>query len=441
MKKKLYIFLICCCLNCSKKSVFDENIPNVFLNELDIVSTYGGSKNDVFNAAVSTSDGGYATLGYTQSNDFDITTKTNEDFDFLLMRFSSDNSLLWTKTYGGSDDDRGSDIITTSDGGFLLFGFSKSNDGDATLNEGNQDFWVIKVDANGSILWEKSFGFSGADVGYSVIQTSDNGYLIAGELDVTSSGGQGNAKSTQRHAGGDFWVIKLSSTGDKEWSRYFGGSFTDTPFGVVQTLDNSYVIAGSSDSNDVDIKNNIGTYDFWVIKIATDGSLIWEKNFGGTEIDEARGITFTDDGNILVVGDTRSSDANVSINNGAADVWIIKIDLNGDLIWEKTLGGSSFDVARSVSKTQDGGFLISGNSRSLDNGFTNNGQNDGLLLKIDTNGNLVWQKTIGGSETDFLYDAIELINQKIVAVGESASNDGDVSENKGFSDALIINIK
>lgn len=441
MKKILYVFLICCCFNCSKKSVFDENEPYVFLNELDFASTYGGYKNDVLNAVVSTIDGGYATLGYTQSNDFDITTKTNEDFDFFLMRFSSDDNLLWSKTYGGTDDDRGADIIVTSDGGFLLFGFSKSSDGDATLNAGNQDFWAIKVDTNGGILWEKSFGFSGADVGYSVMQTSDNGYLITGELDVTSSGGQGNSKSAQRHAGGDFWVIKLSSTGDKEWSRYFGGSFTDTPFGLVETLDNSYVIVGSSDSNDVDIKNNIGTYDFWVIKIATDGSLIWEKNFGGTEIDEARGITTTNDGNIIVVGDTRSSDANVSINNGAADVWIIKIDLDGNLIWEKTIGGTSFDVARSVSKTQDGGFLISGSSRSLDNSFSNNGQNDGLLVKIDVNGALIWQKTIGGSETDFLYDAIELTNQKIIAVGESASNDGDLTENKGFSDALLIKIK
>lgn len=441
MKRALYIILIGCCLSCSKKSVFDENEPDIFLNELDFATTFGGSKNDVFQSVVSTSDGGYATLGYTQSNNFDITTKTNEDFDFLLMRFSADDSLLWSKTFGGSDDDRGADIISTSDGGFLLFGFSKSTDGDATLNAGNQDFWAIKVDVNGNILWEKSFGFSGADVGYSVIQTSDNGYLITGELDVTSSGGQGNSKSAQRHAGGDFWVIKLTSTGEKEWSRYFGGSFTDTPFDVVETLDNSYVIVGSSDSNDVDIKNNIGAYDFWVIKIAVDGSLIWEKNFGGTEIDEARGITTSDDGNIIIVGDTRSSDANVSINNGAADVWIIKIDLNGNLIWEKTIGGTSFDVARSVSKTQDGGFLISGSSRSLDNGFSNNGQNDGLLLKIDNSGNLIWQKTIGGSETDFLYDAIELTNHKIIAVGESASNDGDLTENKGFSDALLIKIK
>lgn len=441
MKVTFCIILCICFLSCSKKSSVDDFETNIFLNEIDLIKTFGGSKNDVFNAVVSALDGGYATLGFTQSNDFDITTKIKEDFDYFLMRFDAEDNLIWSKTYGGSDDDRGADIISTSDGGFLLFGSSKSTDGNASSNAGNQDLWAIKIDRDGGVIWEKSFGFSGPDVGYSVIQTSDNGYLITGELDVTSSGGQGNSKIAKRHAGGDFWAIKLTSSGDKEWTRYFGGSFTETPFAVIQTSDNAYIIAGSSDSKDVDIKNNIGTYDFWVIKIAIDGSLIWERNFGGTEIDEARGITNTNDGNILIVGDTRSSDENVSMNNGAADVWVIKIDLNGNLIWEKTIGGTSFDVARSVSKTQDGGFLISGSSRSLDNGFTNNGQNDGLLLKLDNNGNLEWQKTFGGSETDFLYDAIELNNKKIIAVGESASNDFDINENRGFSDALLIKIK
>lgn len=441
MKKVIYFLLILCCCFCSKKSTLDGITTPPFLNELDFATTFGGSKNDVLNAVVPTLDGGYAVLGYTQSNDFDITTKQNQDFDFLLMRFAENNQLLWSKTYGGSNDDRGSDIIATSDDGFLLFGFSKSSDKDVSTNAGNQDFWGVKVDANGNILWEKSFGFSGNDVGYTLTQTPDNGFLLVGELDVTASGGLGNSKTSKRHAGGDFWAIKLSANGTKEWSKYFGGSFTDTPFGVVNTLDNAYIIAGSSDSKDVDISNNKGSYDFWVIKIAQDGKLLWDKNFGGTEIDEARAITTTEDGNIIIVGDTRSDDGDVSKNNGGADVWIIKINVDGTLIWEKNIGGSSFDVAKSITKTKDGGFLITGSSRSLDNGFTNKGQNDGLLLKIDANGNLKWQKTFGGTETDFLYDAIELKNNTLIAVGESTSKNGDVSENKGFSDALLVKIK
>lgn len=143
----------------------------------------------------------------------------------------------------------------------------------------------------------------------------------------------------------------------------------------------------------------------------------------------------------MLVGDTRSTNKDVSINSGAADIWIVKISTEGNLIWEKTIGGTSFDVARAISRTQDNGFIIAGSSRSLDNGFENKGQNDALLLKIDRNGKLVWQKTIGGSEIDFLYDVIQLNNTVIIAVGESSSANQDISENKGFTDALIIQLK
>jgi len=243
------------------------------------------------------------------------------------------------------------------------------------------------------------------------------------------------------HAEGDFWALKIDAAGILEWSNYYGGSFTDTPLGVVATADNGFIMVGSSDSNDVDITNNKGSYDFWVIKISSDGTLVWDKSFGGSEIDEARAICSTHDGNFMVVGDTRSSDSDITINNGGADVWILKISSEGNLIWEQTIGGASFDVARSISMTQDHGFVIAGSSRSSDYGFTNQGQNDALVLKIDAEGVLEWQQTVGGSEIDFLYDAIELNDKTIIAVGESNSSDGNITINKGFSDALILKIK
>jgi hypothetical protein len=192
----------------------------------------------------------------------------------------------------------------------------------------------------------------------------------------------------------------------------------------------------------VDISNNKGNYDFWIIKISELGTLIWEKSFGGDQVDEARSISQMADGNYLVIGDTRSSNIDVSQNNGAADVWIIKISPEGSLIWEKTLGGSSFDVGRSISKTQDDGFLIAGNSRSSDGVLDiNNGQNDALVMKINNSGYLEWQKTIGGTEVDFFNGVEELIDGSIVAVGDSSSSNGDIIENKGFTDLLILNTK
>lgn len=411
---------------------------------IEFVKTFGGSKNESAQSVTKTQDGGYAVLGHAQSNDGDLQNKANDSYDYWLLKFDSTDNLKWQKNYGGSDDDRGSSIIQTSDNGFAILGYSKSNDGDVSQNNGFEDFWVSKLDASGNIIWEKSFGFAGTDNGISIIPTNDNGFLLAGVLDVSASGGEGNSKSfrTKIHAGGDYWVIKINALGEKQWSKFFGGSFTDTSFGVVQVENNNYVIIGSSDSNDVDISSNIGTYDFWIIKISESGSLIWEKSFGGTEIDEARAITEASDGNYVIVGDTRSNDFDVSKNNGAADVWIIKISPDGSLIWEKSFGGSSFDVGRSIRLTQDNGFIISGSSRSADGDVTaNQGQNDAWFLKLNFNGDLLWQKSIGGSEIDFAYDAVELNDETIIAVGESNSSDLDVPENKGFSDLLILKLK
>ncbi|NMH86938.1 hypothetical protein HHX25_05435 [Flavivirga sp. Y03] len=430
--------------SCSKNDDASNEIPEGEKKEIDFVKTIGGAKNESAQSIIKTSDGGYAILGYVQSADGDVTNKLNESFDYWILKYGQNNTLQWQKSYGGSDDDRGQDIIQTSDNGFAILGYSKSNDGDVTQNNGFNDFWISKLDTSGAILWEKSFGFSGADNGISIIQTNDDGYLLTGVLDVTASNGQGNSKllPSKKHAGGDYWAVKLNASGEKQWSKFFGGTFTDTPYDVIQTEDSGYIIVGSSDSNDVDITGNKGSYDFWVVKISETGNLIWEKSFGGSETDEARAITKSTDGNYIIIGDTRSNDLDVSNNNGAADLWIIKISPTGNLIWEKTFGGSSFDAGRSISKTQDNGFIISGSSRSSNGDLSNNnGQNDAWVLKIDANANLKWQKTVGGSDIDFAYDAVELNDKSVIIVGESNSDNIDIPGNKGFTDLLIFKIK
>jgi hypothetical protein len=429
-------------LSCSKKD--DPLDSSDFSPETESITTLGGTKNESAKSVIKTQDGGYAIVGYTQSMDGDVEGKSNESFDYWFLKFNASKELEWQKTYGGSADDRANSVIQTNDGGYAVVGKSKSGDGDVLENAGYDDFWITKLDINGSVSWVQSFGYSGSDVPYSIIQTNDQGYLLSGVLDVSASNGQGDRLTNiqGRHAGGDYWIIKLSSSGVKEWSNYYGGTFTDTAYSAIQTNDNGYIIVGSSDSTDVDISNNKGNYDFWIIKISELGTLIWEKSFGGDQVDEARSISQMADGNYLVIGDTRSSNIDVSQNNGAADVWIIKISPEGSLIWEKTLGGSSFDVGRSISKTQDDGFLIAGNSRSSDGVLDiNNGQNDALVMKINNSGYLEWQKTIGGTEVDFFNGVEELIDGSIVAVGDSSSSNGDIIENKGFTDLLILNTK
>lgn len=437
--KYFYFAYLCIFFSCGSDNNAANNITNQN-TEIQKIFTLGGTKNESGQSVVKTPDGGYAVLGYTQSMDLDVLNKSNNSYDYWLIKFDAFGNQEWQKVYGGSDDDRGQEIINTSDGGYAIIGSSKSQDGDVSLNSGFNDFWVLKISNSGNLIWEKSFGYSGSDNGFSIIQTQDNGYLITGVIDVTSSDGQGNNRlNINRHAGGDYWVIKINSVGNLQWSRYFGGSFTDTSYALSETQTGNFIIVGSSDSDDIDINNNKGSYDFWVLKISSSGELIWEKSFGGSEIDEARDITITENGDFLIVGDSRSVDTDILYNNGAADIWIIKINVDGQLIWEKTYGGTSFDGVQSIQKTLNNYYIVAGNSRSSDvNLENNNGQNDAWFFKIDSQGVLKWQNSVGGSDIDLLMDIVELDNGTIIAVGNSNSNDLDISENKGFTDLLII---
>lgn len=419
----------------------DDNGTTSSEPTIEWIKTFGGSKNEVAYTVVSTQDGGYALLGYAQSTDGDVSNNPTENHDYWVMKFDSNDALEWNKTYGGSLDDRGYDMIHTNDGGYLVVGYSKSADADVSNNSGSYDLWIAKLNTSGTISWEKSLGYVGSDKAQTVLQTSDGGYFITGTLDVTASGGEGNSRETQ-HAGGDYWAIKLNPSGTTEWTKYFGGNNTEVPYDTEQTSDGGFIIAGTSDSIDVDITNNKGQYDFWVIKINSSGNLVWEKSYGGTGIDEAYSITKADAGNFMVLGKTFSADGNVSQNSGSADLWLIKIDGSGNLLWEKTYGGGSFDEGRAIKKTTDDGYIIAGSTRSQDGDLQqNNGQNDAWVLKISSNGTKQWQQVFGGSQIDVLYDVIEQINSEIILVGESGSADFDVLENKGFKDVLIAKLK
>lgn len=426
--------------NCSRND--DSNAVTPAVKTIHFVKTIGGNLNESATSITSTSDGGYAILGFAQSMNGDVAEKTNESFDFWLLKFNNSDELQWQKTYGGTGDDRGQSLISTLDGGYVVLGYSNSSDGDRSENFGTYDFWVLKLDSVGDIIWEKSFGFPGVDRGYKIIATTDGGFLATGVLDVSASNGQGNSKTKSiKHAGGDYWAIKLDANGEKVWSQFYGGTFTDTAYDIVETPEQDYIIIGSSDSEDVDISNNKGAYDFWVVKVSSSGDLIWEKSFGGSQIDEAWSIIAMRDGNYLITGEARSNDQDITTNNGAADIFVLKIDTNGTIIWQKTIGGASFEASRGISKTSDGGYIISGNSRSQDGDITENkGQNDALVLKLDANANIEWHKTIGGSYVDLAFDAIELSDGSIIAVGESSSTDQDISSNKGFSDLLMFKI-
>ena len=204
-----------------------------------------------------------------------------------------------------------------------------------------------------------------------------------------------------------------------------------------------FILAGSSESDDFDITNSQGSYDFWVVKLTNTGDLIWQKSYGGSGIEIGYDITKTSDGNYLVVGDTRSADGNITNLKGSSDFWAIKIsDTDGALLWERTYGGTDFESARAVTTLQDGGFAIVGSAKSNDVDINANyGQNDIWVIKISDTGNLTWEKNFGGTQLDFAYGIVETNDEKLVVVGNTQSADQDVSVNQGIKDALIIKIK
>lgn len=425
----------------------EEESPTLdFTGEIVWIKSLGGSSVDEGNDVISTPDGGFIVFGSTRSNDGDVTGKTGDDSDYWAVRLSAQGDILWNKTYGGSDNDVGRSISATNDGGYILSGYTSSNDGDVSENGGFQDYWLIKINANGDILWEKSQGFLGGDQAYETLATQDGGYIVSGYFDVTSSNGEGSdvgsLRNQNRHGVGEYWVIKMDENGNNEWRNFFGGSNNDRSYDIVETNDGGFLVAGESESDDFDITDSKGGYDFWVVKINAAGEKQWTKSYGGTEWEICYAITQSQDGNYILTGNTRSNDVDVSDLKGNADSWTIKISPTGTLLWQKTHGGSQFDSARSVHNLDNGTYLISGSTRSNDGDITiANGQNDAWVYILDDEGNLLFEKTIGGSSIDLGFSAIPTQDNQLLLVGATESDNGDVTENKGIQDILVVKIK
>ena len=449
----LIIIIVFTSLLYSCKSDDDTVPPTIesnFSGELVWVKTYGGSNEDDAIDIVQANDGGYIVLGFTNSNDGDITGKTSTDQDYWLLKLSQDGDVLWDKTYGGSGDDQATGISKTNDGGYVISGFTASSDGDVTENAGFHDYWIVKVNNTGDIEWEKSFGFIGQDQANKVIQTFDGGYFATGFLDVGLSGGEGNDFNDNQlktggtlHSLGDYWGIKMDANGNIIWRRYFGGTHVDQSKDVLQTDDGGFLLAGISESADFDITNAHGGNDFWVIKLSADGDKVWENSFGGAETDRAFSLVKASDGNYILTGESRSIDGDVSDSKGGGDIWIVKFNAsNGAIIWERSYGGTEFETSRGITNLGNDYYAIAGSARSSDIDLTTNyGANDAWLILIDENGNLEFEKNVGGSDIDFANKTIGTAENEIIVVGSSLSNDGDILINRGNKDVLIFKMR
>ena len=390
----------------------------------------GGSNVDEARSIQQTSDGGYIVAGYTLSND-EYVVGNHGSYDAWVVKLDSSGNIIWKKILGGSGADMAYSVQQVNDGGYILAGYTDSNDGDVSGNHGGYDAWIIKLDESGNVVWQRTLGGSNSDGAYSIQQTFDGGYIVAG---YTSSN-DGDVSGTRK--GEDFWIVKLSKNGNIVWQNAIEKFGDDEAQSVQQTNDGGYIVVGYTVSSGEDLHK--GGKVYWVIKLDSSGNTLWKKEFGGTNDDIAQSVQQTNDGGYIVAGYTWSNIGDVSGNHGGWDYWVIKLDENGNLAWQVPLGGSDYDYAYSVQQTSDGGYIVAGQARSSDKDVSrNHGGYDAWVVKLDKNGNIVWEKAFGGTNYDGAFSVQQASDGNYVMAGYTSSNDGDVPESHGNYDFWIV---
>ncbi|WP_072956916.1 T9SS type A sorting domain-containing protein [Chryseobacterium arachidis] len=438
---KAYIFAL---INNHEKFIFflllinftfyNSQAPSVQWNKY-----IGGSQQEAVNAMKITNDGGYIFAGSTQSVYIDNIFMNHQGSttrpDYWILKTDSNGTIQWTKSFGGTNEDRAYDVQQTPDGGYILVGVSLSNDGDVTDHKGiagSADCWVIKLDSLGNLQWKKSFGGTFSDYANTVILTADGNYVIAGSS-YSNNGDVNGHHGSQSTI--DSWMIKINPLGNVLWSKSLGGTSDDMFKDLKQTPDGGYILAADSWSNDGDIVNgHHGTTYFsnmWIVKTDANGDIQWQKSLGGSNDEISNSVELTPDGGFIFAGEGNSGDGDVSFHFGptapfpSPDYWVVKTDGFGNIQWEKSFGGTNSDMAMSAKSTSDGGYLIAGHTGSTDGQiverFGANFNYDYWTLKLNGSGDIIWQKTLGGQHDDYITD-IYSINNGYVAVGRSSSN-------------------
>lgn len=340
--------------------------------------TFGGSNNDSGRDFEFTPDGGYIIAGQTLSSGAGWN-------DIYLVKTDASGNKVWEKTLGGSGDDYAYSIIKAHDGGYIIGGSTRS------AGAGSDDFYLVKINESGDKVWDKTFGGSGVDFGREVAHTNDGGYIFIGYTQVS-----GNNY--------DMMVVKTGSDGSEKWRKTYGGGQFENGYSVKATDDGGYILLGTTYSY------GNGSGDAWLVKINGSGTIEWNKWFGGTSEEEGQYVEKTPDGGYIIVYDAWSN------SMGDFDMGVTKVTSQGSEDWTKLIGDTEKDVVKMVKVTADGGYIISGITRSF--GLINP---DFWLVKLDQGGNELWKRTHGGINHEHCYATKETADGHFVAVGHTQS--------------------
>lgn len=376
---------------------------------------FGGPLGDQCQSIQPTTDGGSIACGNSQT------------LGALVIKINNAGSLLWQQNFPGKN---ANSIQQTTDGGYIIAGYTP------VAGHGN-DFWVAKLNSSGVIVWQRTFGGSMNDMAHCVRQTANGGFIVAGR--ILSSDGD----VTGYHGNLDGWVVKLDSSGDLIWQKALGGSDTDAVVSIEQTFDGGYIIGGLSYSTDGDVTNTYGSAGDWVIKLDGTGNIIWQKTYGSPlGVESIFSICITQDGNYTFVSGCYENAGDITGFHGAEDLWVVKVNTIGNIIWQKSIGGTLVEVPRYIFPTNDGGCIAAGYSSSNDGDVIgSHGASDILLAKLSPTGILEWTKLLGGNAHDrpgAVYQTTD--NSYIIGGLTGSNNSGDVGTNNGQEDYWIVKL-
>ncbi len=427
--KKLFVFFVVC---------FSLNWQSAYCQNLYIDSTRfitGAKFGTHINSAIPTSDKGILLTGRIYGNPGGIIPyfplDTGENGNVLIGKIDSNRQISWIKIYGGSEADAAEPSCQTPDGGYAVLAGTASNDGDITGFKGITDLWLLRLDGSGNLLWQKCYGSPAQDFGISIANTPDNGFIILG-------GSYGSGGDVPFHYGSiwetDWLVIKTDSLGNIEWSRTIGGTETDG-IGSILSIDSSYYIACGSFSKDYDCIDTAWhagvntSADYHILKLDWTGNVLWDRSYGGSGPDGIAQAMFDyNDSTIVIVGTTKSNDYMVTGYHdcppyGEGDMWVVKVNKNGTLLWQKAVGSLYAEKGTGICVSHSGGYMAYGQifpTHCYDSTVYSIGGQDCLVSELDNLGNIVSNKIFGGTDAETPRSIIPNLHG-YVAVGISAS--------------------